>query len=113
MKILGLILVLASFTFGQTNSKACQTNYIEIKNIVTAMGWIVTADVGKKHNGGSKHYSGKAVDVSVRGRTEFHIAVLDEVLKNLGYYLFDERVRPKHQKIWTGPHLHIQVPNCK
>lgn len=114
MKILILILVLASFTFGQSNSKVCQTNYIEVVEIVTKMGWIVTATNTGKHNGGSRHYVGKAVDLSVRNRTEFHIAVLVEVLKNQGYVLIDERKKPRRRGVvWTGPHLHIAIPYCQ
>ena len=112
MKSLILILVLTSFTFGQPSSKACQSSYVDLVNIATSMGWHITATNKGKHNGGSKHYIGKAIDVSVRNRTEFHIAVLDEVLKNAGYGLIDERVRPKGQRVWSSPHLHLFVLQC-
>lgn len=109
-KIVLLVVLLTPLT---ASANDCTSNYVELRNIAIAMGWKVTADVGKKHNGGSKHYTGKAVDVSVRGKTEFHIIALEAVLQEHGFGMIDERVRPKNQRVWTAPHLHLFIPDCR
>lgn len=111
MKVISAFVLL--IVFGVNNlAQVCQTNYIDLRDIVTKMGWRVTAEMGGPHNAHSKHFKGKAIDVSVRGRTEFHVVVLIQVLEGAGYSVFDERIRPIGQKVWTGPHLHLSVPDC-
>src|SRR5687768_1943758 len=106
MKMLTAFLLLILFC-SNLSAQLCQTNYVELRSIVTKMGWKVTSEMGGPHNAHSRHYRGKAIDVSVRNRTEFHVQTLIEVLENHGYYVVDERIRPKGQRVWTGPHLHI------
>lgn len=108
--ILAIIWIAASSAFA---NDTCRNHYIELKNIVTQMGWRVTSEMGGGHNAHSLHYRGKALDISVRGRDEFDIAMLYTVMGEQGYYVRDERKRPKGQKVWKGPHLHLSVPNCR
>lgn len=111
MKILLLILALSLSTLGQN---ICTTDYTEIVKIVQGMGWKVTSTTQGKHNIGSLHPKGRAVDISVRDKTDFHVATLTEVLGNLGYVVRDERVRPKGQRVWSAPHVHVALPkSCK
>lgn len=91
----------------------CRTDHVDLRQIVENMGWVVTSAKGGGHNAHSLHYIGKAIDISVRGKTEFDIAMLYTVVEGLGYKIRDERKRPKGQRIWGGPHMHISVPRCK
>jgi hypothetical protein len=92
---------------------ACTETYRDLTKMVTAMGWKVTSEMGGGHNAHSKHYRGKAIDVSVRRRTQFHVDILTMVMDRWGYVVFDERRRPKGQRVWGGPHLHIYIPDCQ
>ena len=105
-----IFLVFTLFFFSAT-ANAC-THYTDLVKLVEGMGWTVTSTTGGKHNVRSKHYQGRAIDVSVRNRTEFHIAVLRAVLEPRGFIVVDERKRPKGQKVWSAPHLHIVIPVC-
>jgi hypothetical protein len=111
MKVIVIFVLLICFC-GNGFSQVCQTNYKDLKDIVVKMGWRVSSEMGGPHNARSKHYRGKAIDVSVKGRTTFHMAMLTEVLTKWGYIVVDERKRPRGQKVWTAPHFHISVPDC-
>lgn len=104
------LMVVASIPNFAQNS--CTTNYVDLRNIVTKMGWKVTSDIHGKHNKNSKHYVGKAIDVSIRNKTEFDISILYTITYRWGYIFRDERVKPKGQKVWSSPHIHLQVPSC-
>lgn len=60
------------------------------------------------HNKGSLHPLGRALDFSVKGKSASEISRFIEELTAVGYTVFDERTRPKGQKVWGGPHLHAQ-----
>jgi hypothetical protein len=111
MKILKIFILL--FVFCGVSNADCNADYSDLSKMVRAMGWTVTSEMGGGHNAHSKHYRGKAVDVSVRKRTQFHIDILTEVMAKWGYRVLDERVRPRGQRVWGGPHLHIDIPYCK
>lgn len=72
-------------------------------------GLVVTSARGGKHNVGSKHPLGEAVDVRSRGLTEEFIGHLIRDADAHGLRLRDERVRPPHQAVWGGPHLHVET----
>lgn len=105
-----IFLIFAASTLGQS---ICTTHYTDLKPILINMGWVITSTTKGKHNLNSRHYLGKAIDISVRNKTEFDIMMLYIVLEGQGYQVLDERVRPKGQKVWHGPHIHVQVPDCK
>jgi hypothetical protein len=69
--------------------------------------WAVTSTTGGVHNVGSNHGKGRAIDVSVKNKTSQQIADFKKLAQNKGYRVLDERVRPKGQKKWDGPHLHL------
>src|SRR6266540_1817829 len=73
-------------------------------------GLRITSGRHGKHNVGSKHYRGLAIDVSCRSMTAARIEHLKRSARAAGLYIRDERRRPRGQKIWSGPHLHIEVP---
>ena len=72
------------------------------------MGFTVTSSTGGKHNVGSKHYAGRAIDVRTRDKTPQQIAAIMQAARARGYRVLDERTRPKGQAVWGGPHLHIE-----
>lgn len=83
-------------------------------------GLVITSGRGGKHNTGSKHSRGLAIDVSVR-RNRVGAPLTDSYIEHLkrdcaasGLRLLDERRRPiRHdgtpQPVWSGPHLHVEV----
>lgn len=105
-----LILSLISTAF--SNNNVCENTYQDIVPIVKQMGFFVTATNKGRHNTGSKHYNGKAVDVRTRDKTDAQIMLLKYTLESMGYVFRDERVRPKGQRVWSGPHVHIHIPEC-
>ena len=113
MKKLALCLVLFFHTIAFGQKDVCNTNYIELGNIVRSMGWTVTSEMGGGHNSHSRHYIGKAIDVRTRDKTEFDIATLYTVITEQGYIFRDERTRPKGQRVYHGAHIHLQIPYCK
>jgi hypothetical protein len=81
----------------------------DLKRLAEAEGFVVTSTTGGKHNVGSKHYRGLAVDVRTRGKTETQIEAFIKKMRGLGIIVRDERTRPPGQKVWGGPHLHLEV----
>jgi hypothetical protein len=72
-------------------------------------GLHITSGRGGLHNLHSKHYLGEAIDVRSRGLTEAFVEHLERDARQHGLTLRDERNRPLGQKIWGGPHLHLEV----
>ncbi len=107
--ILTVMWIAASSAFA---NDVCRNHYTELKEMVQHMGWVVTSEMGGGHNAHSLHYRGKALDIRVRGKNEFDIAMLYTVMENYGYRVRDERKRPKGQKVWGGPHMHLSIPSC-
>ncbi len=107
-----LVLALTITNFGQNIETVCNNSYVDLRNIVTKMGWKVTSEMGGGHNAHSRHYVGKALDISVRNRTDFHITILKVIIEQNGYVFRDERTRPKGQRVWGGSHIHLGVPYC-
>jgi hypothetical protein len=71
-------------------------------------GLTVTSTTGGKHNRGSLHGQGRAIDVRTRGVSSAKLNAFIRDAKAHGYKVLDERVRPHGQKVWSGPHIHIQ-----
>ena len=81
---------------------------IKLKAFCKEHGFRVTAGSGGKHNVGSLHALWRAVDVSVRGKTEEQVEAFIRAARAAGYRVLDERQRPVGQKEWSGKHLHIE-----
>lgn len=77
---------------------------------VTSPVWTGTKWDQGKHNENSPHYENRAIDVSARGLTDRMISDMKKFAEMVGIKVVDERSRPKNQKVWTGPHFHLQVP---
>lgn len=73
----------------------------------------VTSTNGGKHNVGSKHYLGLAIDVRTRDKSGKEIVDFMNLLRGEGLIVRDERVRPPRQKVWGGAHLHIEISSKK
>jgi len=70
----------------------------------------ITSTLGGMHNVGSLHYIGRAIDVRSLGLSDSEVEELKRVVTEKGWRLRDERTHPVHQRVWNGPHLHIEVP---
>jgi tape measure domain-containing protein len=75
----------------------------QAKRIAEGMGLVVTSTTGGRHNKGSLHPLGRAIDVDDIGMTPQKIAALEA----MGFRVKDERTRPKGQKVWGGSHYHL------
>lgn len=71
----------------------------------------VGSTTGGRHNVGSRHYSGNAIDIKNSGNlTDEQVAQLSRAASTRGFLLRDERKRPPGQKVWGGPHIHLENP---
>lgn len=70
----------------------------------------VTSTTGDTHNTGSKHFKGLAIDIdhTLASANPEKWSQFTSTLSSNGYRVVDERVRPKGQAVWTGPHFHIE-----
>ncbi len=71
-------------------------------------GLTVTSTTGGRHNRGSLHGRGRAIDVRTRGVSSARLNAFMRDARAHGYQVLDERRRPPGQKVWSGPHIHIQ-----
>src|SRR5688572_12847226 len=70
----------------------------------------VGSTTGGRHNRGSKHYSGNAIDIAESGGfTDEQVRQLSHAAASRGLLLRDERRRPAGQKVWGGPHVHLEA----
>jgi hypothetical protein len=74
------------------------------------LGFKVTSTTGGKHNEGSLHSQGRALDLGVKGKTPEQIQQMMQAYAQAGYVVRDERKRPPGQKVWSAPHIHIEIP---
>lgn len=84
--------------------------YKNIAALAQKEGFTVTSTTGGKHNVGSKHGKGKAIDVRTRDKTTTAVNAFIAKMRSLGLIVHDERVRPPNQKVWGGAHVHIELP---
>jgi hypothetical protein len=78
-------------------------------------GLKITCGKNGHHNLGSKHYRGEALDFSARHLisgaplSAEYVAHLYRDASASGLLIRDERTRPPGQKVWGGPHFHVEV----
>jgi hypothetical protein len=88
------------------------TDYHGLAKFAVAKGFYVTSTRGGTHNPGSAHYQGRAIDVRTKDKTPAQVAQFIDKAKAAGIVVRDERTRPLNQKVWSGPHLHLEVPRA-
>ena len=75
---------------------------------ITDLGFEIASTTGGRHNPGSLHPLGRAADIRIAGKTPQQIGTLMSILKTAGYDVIDERHRLPNEKVWGGPHIHVQ-----
>lgn len=88
-------------------------NFKDIAALAEKEGFHVTSTNGGSHNVGSKHYRGLAIDVRTRDKTSFQVEQFIKLCREKGLIVRDERRKPAGQKVWSGPHLHIEISGVK
>lgn len=73
-----------------------------LKQAAKDLGLTITSTTGGKHNPGSRHYTGEAIDIDHRNVTADKLAAL----RARGISVFDER--QKTNPAWSGAHYHLQ-----
>ena len=84
-------------------------NYKDLKGFAEAFGFYATSTTGGKHNAGSKHFLGQAIDVRTRDKSSEECDSFIRKARALGVIVRDERERPVRQKIWSGAHIHLEI----
>jgi len=79
----------------------------DVRNVIAPLRGRITSTTGGRHNVGSAHYSGGALDVGMARETPEQQEAIKAALVQAGYRVRDERSRPAGQAVWTGPHLHV------
>lgn len=77
-------------------------NYL--KWVAEKEGLHITSTDKGRHNPGSKHYKGQAIDFDHKGISDAKIQRLKDVY---GLNILDERV--KNNPAWSGPHFHASI----
>ncbi len=88
-------------------SRGGELPYKGMVRLARAHGMTVTSTTGGRHNPGSLHGRGRAIDVRTRGVPAAKLNNFMRAARAAGYHVRDERVRPPGQRVWSGPHLHI------
>ena len=84
-------------------------DYRELAEFARQRGFTVTSTNGGRHNPGSSHYEGRAIDVRTRDKTNAQVQQFIREARAAGYQVADERRRPPGQRVWSGPHLHLEI----
>lgn len=88
--------------------------FASVGEIAEPFGAQITSTTGGHHNVGSLHGQGRAVDIGMGASASDAVrANADKMMADLrarGYIVRDEREHPKGQKVWGGPHIHVELP---
>jgi len=84
-------------------------DYKDLKRFAEYFDFTVTSTTGGKHNVGSKHALGLAVDLMTRDKSNAEITRFLLACVRLGVRVRDERIRPNKQRVWSGAHLHLEI----
>lgn len=90
-----------------------QEPWRSLHQFAESAGFVVTSVNTGKHNKGSKHYDGAAIDVRTRDKTAKEIADFIDRAQKAGLVVRDERKKPAGQQVWSGPHLHLELQSDK
>jgi hypothetical protein len=83
-------------------------DYRALSAFAEGHGFTVRSTTGGRHNEGSAHYAGRAVDVRTRDKTPEEVDGFMQNARDAGYIVRDERARPAGQAVWSGPHVHLE-----
>ncbi len=98
-----------TFDFGAPAPDSGSSDFLaNASNLADKFNFTVTSTTGDQHNPGSKHYSGNAIDVRTRDKSPEEIEQFIAAAEQNGFKVLDERSHPAGQKVWSGPHLHIE-----
>jgi len=84
-------------------------DFHDLVRLAESQSFTVTSTTGGSHNKGSKHFLGLAIDVRTRDKSAKEITDFIKLAVNEGVIVRDERKRPPGQKVWGGPHLHLEI----
>jgi hypothetical protein len=99
----------AQDNYFKTNNPAAASDFLPgATDFVKQFNFDITSTTGGQHNTNSKHYSGNAIDIRTRNKTNEEIAAFMQAAQQHGYKVLDERQRPAGQPVWGGPHLHLE-----
>jgi hypothetical protein len=96
----------------QSSNASFTKNNFKLNNLIDfakTNDFDITSTTGGHHNPGSKHGLGKALDVRTKNKTSQEIAEFINSAQSQGFRVLDERTKPKGQKVWSGPHLHLEI----
>lgn len=87
------------------------TDFMKLAIVATDRGWRVTGmiDGRKAHGEFSFHYDGRAIDVSVKGKTRSEIDAFIADMNGFGVRVHDETLAKNVTARTTGPHLHLDT----
>lgn len=81
----------------------------QLTGFAQEQGLTVGSTTNGRHNRGSKHYSGNAIDIKGSGGfSDDQVNALSTAASERGFKLRDERTRPAGQAVWGGPHIHLE-----
>lgn len=83
-------------------------DYRALSSFAEAHGFTVTSTTKGRHNEGSAHYAGRAVDVRTKDKTPEEVEGFMQNARAAGYVVRDERTRPAGQAVWSAPHVHLE-----
>jgi hypothetical protein len=86
--------------------------WMALASFAYSVGFDVTSTVSTpdKHNVGSLHALGRAVDIRTKNKSVEEVNRLITFLLQFSIDVRDERTQPSGQKVWDGQHLHLGVP---
>ncbi len=85
----------------------CMQN--ELNRIPGSSPLIIVSTTNGHHNVGSAHYSGQAADIRYNDNGSQGARRLQAAADCGAQFGQDEGTRPKGQKVWGGPHYHVQL----
>lgn len=100
----------AARTHQPTSRHTAARDYRDLAKFARDRGFTVTSTNGGRHNKGSAHYEGRAVDVRTRDKSPAQVDKLIREARAAGFKVHDERRRPPGQRVWSGPHIHLEIP---
>jgi hypothetical protein len=86
-------------------------DYRDLVKLAKEKGFHVTSTTGGKHNPGSRHGRGLAIDVRTRDKSNAQCVEFLNYCRSFGLVALDERTRPPGQKVWGGAHIHVHIPD--